>query len=270
MQSSRLIEIEKAANLVRQNCVCGSDYGISNIFESAEKMGYKLIRYPIGEKDILGSAECKGEDKIIFSNSSVILAREIFTIAHEIGHHELHLNDDCHLIKDPDFVERDSREVEANYFAACLLMPEEKARSFVRLELENKSADKWDALDIARIQTAFNVSFDMALARLHHISILPQQIVDLLKSEKSRSSVTALLQIINGTTDLCRQTYAKKIPAEFLEWVLYNYREKLIPKQTLERALQYFDSSASDVIAGETNHQEQHEDLDELISGLNL
>lgn len=268
MSSSRFIEIEKIANSVRPNCVCGSDYGISNIFESAEQLGYKLIRYPLGENDILGSAERRGDDKIIFSNSTVILAREIFTVAHEIGHHELHLSDDCILIKDPDFLERDIRETEANYFSACLLMPEEKVKSFVRLELENKPADKWTALDIAKIQTAFNVSFDMALARLNHICILPQPIVDMLKSEKSQTSVTALLKIINGTTNLCRPTLAKKVPAEFLEWVLYNYREKLIPKQTLEKAFQYFDSSIADVLVEDDNNAPQEDDLDALIGSL--
>jgi len=138
----------------------------------------------------------------------------------------------------------------------------------VRLELENKPADKWAALDIAKIQTAFNVSFDMALVRLNHISILPQPIVDMLKSEKSQTSVTALLKIINGTTDLCRPTLAKKVPAEFLEWVLYNYHEKLIPKQTLEKALQYFDSSIADVLVEDDNNAPQEDDLDALIGGL--
>lgn len=117
-------------------------------------------------------------------------------------------------------------------------------------------------LDIAIIQTAFNVSFDMALNRLNHISILPQHIADILKSEKSQTSVTALLKIINGTTDLCRPTSAKKVPAEFLEWVLYNYREKLIPKRTLERALQYFDSSIADVVDEDSENSPREDDLD--------
>lgn len=268
MSSLRFIEIEKIANSIRPNCVCGTDYGISNVFESAEQLGYKLIRYPLGENDILGSAERRGNDKIIFSNSSVILAREIFTVAHEIGHHELHLSDDCILIKDPDFLERDIREIEANYFSACLLMPEEQAKSFVRLELENKPADKWTALDIAKIQTVFNVSFDMALARLNRISILPQPTVDVLKSEKSQTSVTTLLKIINGSTDLCHPSLAKKVPAEFLEWVLYNYQEKLIPKKTLEKALQYFDSSITDVLIDDDNDSLPDDDLDALIGGL--
>jgi len=62
----------------------------------AERLGYKVIRYPIGSNAFLGSSLLKDTDRIIFSNSSIILSREIFTVAHEIGHQKLHLSEQGH------------------------------------------------------------------------------------------------------------------------------------------------------------------------------
>ena len=66
-------------------------YGIVDIFDECERCGFKLVRYPIGEDGVLGFVQNRDDDKIIFSNSSVRLSREIFTIAHEIGHLCLHM-----------------------------------------------------------------------------------------------------------------------------------------------------------------------------------
>ena len=102
----------------------------------------------------------------------------------------MHLNEQgITLIKDDDFTERDELEVEANYFAACLLMPMEKIEKFIRLELKDKDIESWDGLDIARIQTAFNVSYDMTLIRLKALSILNDAIIEKLKMIKLRKQL---------------------------------------------------------------------------------
>ena len=129
------------------------------------------------------------------------------------------------LIKDYDFNDRDEYEVEANYFAACLLMPVEKVNNFIRFELNEKSINKWTGLDIARIQTAFNVSYDMALIRLEALCILDGVVIENLKLEKAEKTVSSLLKVINGNIDLCKATEVKRIPAEYLEWVISNYNE---------------------------------------------
>lgn len=269
MDAKKRISIEKRAHIVRGLCnVTG--YGFQNIFESCEceKLDYKLIRYPLGENGILGCAQIKDNDKVIFTNSSVILAREIFSVAHEIGHHELHLNHDCAMIRDVDFSDRDARESEANYFAACLLMPEEEIQKFIRYDLMDKSVKDWSGLDIARFQTAFNVSFDMALTRLESMGLINAADLVKFQSQKSETTVTRLLQIIGGTTELCQVTNAKKVPAQFIEWVMYNYKEKLIPRSTLEKAFSYFDISPEEVIQEDAETPKDDESLDDLIGGL--
>ncbi|KUO73077.1 MAG: hypothetical protein APF77_20630 [Clostridia bacterium BRH_c25] len=69
MNKNRQLAIEKIAENVRDECKV-SDYGFQNIFEAAEKTGYRIIRYPIGGDSFLGFASIKDSDRIIFSNSS--------------------------------------------------------------------------------------------------------------------------------------------------------------------------------------------------------
>lgn len=267
MNKYKQLDIEKNAENVRDECNI-TDYGFKDIFEASEKLGYRTIRYPIGDEAFLGFALIKDSERINFSNSSLILSREIFSIAHEIGHQRLHLSEEGRtLIKDDDFNDRDELEVEANNFAACLLMPIEKVEKFIRLELRGKSIENWNGLDIARIQTAFNASYDMVLIRLKVLGILNESIIEKLRQEKIEQSATKLLNVIGGNTDLCKATELKKVPAEFLEWVISNYKEKLIPKKSLETALKYVDLSAEDFDLDD-NKQDEVESLDDLVRGM--
>lgn len=265
MNMNKQLTIEKIADSVRDECKV-TGYGFQNIFDAAGKIGYRVIRYPVGSDAFLGFALIKDTERIIFSNSSIILSREIFSIAHEIGHQKLHLSEQgLTIIKDNDFNDRDELEREANYFAACLLMPEEKVQKFIRLELDNKDANKWSGLDIARMQTEFSVSYDMVLIRLKDLGILNNSLSNELKLEKMEKKISRLLNAINGNVDLCKPAEVKKIPADYLEWVISNYKEKLIPVYSLEKALNYVDLSTEDLENLSEDEPEDDENLDELI-----
>ena len=165
MQEFRRREIRIKADSVREKCKV-SRYGIIDLFKECERLGYKLIRYPLGENADLGFTLIKEMDTIIFTNTSNRLSREIFTLAHEIGHVILHMNKGGSFIDDSVTISgksTDEKEQEANYFAACLLMPADDVERFLDLELENFPDNGLSAMDIARIMSEFNVSFDMAL-----------------------------------------------------------------------------------------------------------
>lgn len=267
MNKSRQLAIEIIAENVRDECNV-TDYGFKDIFEASEKIGYRTIRHPIGEDAFLGLALIKDSDRIVFSNSSLILSREIFSVAHEIGHQKLHLSEQGRtMVIDVDFSDRDESEVEANYFAACLLMPVDKVEKFVRLELKDKSVEFLDGLDIARIQTAFNVSYDMALIRLKALNAIDDVVYEKLKMEKTKQTASKLLSVISGNVDLCKKTEAKKVPAEYLEWVISNYNDKLIPKESLETALEYIGLTADDVAIIDENSDDE-ESFDDLLRGM--
>jgi hypothetical protein len=63
-------------------------------------------------------------------------------------------------------------------------MPREKVSTFIRIELDDNSVDKLSRLDIAKIQTAFNVSYGMVLTRLKALGILDDILIHKLKLEK--------------------------------------------------------------------------------------
>ena len=62
-------------------------------------MGYKLLRYPMDDEN-LGFALKRDNDTVIYTNSSVRLSRENFTLAHEIGHVVLHFSSQSTFIDD--------------------------------------------------------------------------------------------------------------------------------------------------------------------------
>lgn len=75
------------------------------------------------------------QNAIITINSDIkYLGRRRFTLAHELGHYELHHNKNSHLDDNSltlDYFKEGNQEFEANQFATELLMPENIFKSFV-------------------------------------------------------------------------------------------------------------------------------------------
>lgn len=171
MQSCRKKEIRIKADSFREKCRV-SRYGIINLFKDCELCDYKLLRYPLGEGADLGFTLKKDADIVIFTNTCSRLSREIFTLAHEIGHVLLHMESVDSFIDDANTISRRStneKEQEANYFAACLLMPAGDVKRFLERDIEDFNHNGLSAIDIARMMSEFNVSFDMVLNRLENL-----------------------------------------------------------------------------------------------------
>lgn len=270
LTTKRRLAIQKAADEFFDNCQ-SAKYGINDIFSECERRNYKLVRYPIGERAMLGFAQIRDNDKIIFSNSSVRLSREIFTIAHEIGHLVLHMKDADFFVDDQGTFSDDcpnAFEREANYFAACLLMPEDRVRKFLLYELDDKYNETWSAYDVAKLMTAFNASFEMVLNRLIEIDAINKTTRTRLEAEKNVARVTRLLQVTGGNSELNEVSNKKRIPGQYMDWVLYNYNHGVIPEDTLRRSLSYFELTMDDIRDELTLKEEEEDDLDALIGGI--
>jgi Zn-dependent peptidase ImmA (M78 family) len=270
MQDGRKREIRIKADSFRVKCKI-SRYGIIDLFKECERLGYKLFRYPLGENADLGFTVKKDNDIIIFTNSCSRLSREIFTLAHEIGHVILHLMDDNSFIDDNMTINgrsTDGKEQEANYFAACLLMPADDVDRFIDLEIQNFHEKGLSAMDIARIMSEFNVSFDMALNRLESLNVIDQNQKIRLDNEKTEKRVGNLLRGVGGNARLNVPSNDINIPHEYIDYAIYNYNHNAVPKETLERVLNYYHLTTEDISDKLVEHTDDDDDLDDLIGGL--
>jgi len=143
-------------------------------------------------------------------------------------------------------------------------MPREKVNIFIRYELNDKPVEEWNGLDISRIQSAFNVSYETVLFRLKSLKIIDFNLLDKLKVDKLENTATKLLNAVKGNLDLCKSTNVKKVPVKYLEWVISNYNEKLIPINSLESVLKYIDINVDDLELP-SHITEDDESFDDLL-----
>ena len=270
MLNSRKREIRIQADSLREKCKV-SRYGIIDLFKECDRLGYKLLRYPLGEDADLGFVLKKYDDIIIYINTSIRLSREIFTLAHEIGHIILHLNGEQPFIDNNATIAGDNvdkKEQEANYFAACLLMPADEIERFIDLELPDFEKNGLSGMDIARIMSEFNVSYDMALNRLESLGKIDSNQKMRLETERTEKRVGNLLKSIGGNSRLNVAGNEIVIPYEYIDYSIYNYNHNAIPKETLEKVLDCYQLTIEDISDRLMKFPEEDDDLDDLIGGL--
>jgi Zn-dependent peptidase ImmA (M78 family) len=123
------------------------------------------VRYSPFDDDLSGMIYIKDGIPIIGVNSLHHPHRQRFTIAHELGHLELHremITSKVHVDKDFPVLMRDPKsargtekvEIEANQFAAELLMPE----ALIKQALESEPFDIDDDSPIEELAKKFRVS----------------------------------------------------------------------------------------------------------------
>lgn len=141
----------------------------------ARSLGIIVQFGPLPE-DLSGFLVHEDERTVIGVNNRQAKSRQLFTIAHELGHFILH--------PAANFVDRtliyfrnarsseaiDPREIQANEFAADLLMPER----FIRAYLDDKTVDLEDAEYFANMAARFGVSSQALTFRLLNLNLANQ------------------------------------------------------------------------------------------------
>ncbi len=127
----------------------------------AHREGIQVTNARFADDDLVGAIIKRGDDVAILVERSDPPFRKRFTIAHELGHHFLHLSQDgeyvdkeVNLFRQHPSEEREPsptrrQEIQANLFAASLLMPEHEVRRYWE--------ERRSITDLARI---FNVSVE--------------------------------------------------------------------------------------------------------------
>jgi Zn-dependent peptidase ImmA (M78 family) len=261
------LEIERNA-LDLRNRFNSESYGIKDIFSLVDKMDIYLIRMPLGRDTICGFSTVYEGKKVIVSNSSEILSREIFTIAHEIGHceYDLNINEQRIIIdKDVNTDFEDFVEKRADYFAVVFLLPEEQIRNFIKYELE-KDAKEIRAIDVIRMQIEFNVSFAAIVMRLFELGFIDSILKHQLFVERDSKTSKMLFNAMNLNDDLIKPADILKVPNKYYEYVFSNYENGYIVFDKLKEALKLVGINADEIDERKTQ-EDDDVGLDELLEG---
>lgn len=119
----------------------GLSFPEDNLVNLAKALGIEVYESNFTKHDnVDGFIEYpqKNTEKIkIYLNKNRPPERKKFTLAHELGHYVLHHdNKKMYRVDEVDYSKDDEetkKETEANYFAASLLVPEEKLKSIMAL-----------------------------------------------------------------------------------------------------------------------------------------
>lgn len=171
-KSMKREEIEKSAMEILQK------HGLFSLpidpVTIANKAGIKVHNATFSDEGVSGMVARRGKNITMLVNQSDPPYRKRFSIAHELGHHFLHLTEDGEIVtKKIDLFrvyfkpedkgdEEKRRDVEANQFAAALLMPE----TFVKDFYEKKS------LNLKQMAKKFNVSEEAMGIRLEVLRLI--------------------------------------------------------------------------------------------------
>ncbi|WP_316568858.1 ImmA/IrrE family metallo-endopeptidase [Neobacillus sp. YIM B06451] len=170
------IKIEQIANEILNK------FNIDEVPVPLDKIAEGLNLYIQEEKlegDLSGILLRNNNKNIIGVNSNHNDNRRRFTIAHEIGHFLLHEGNQVHIDRTfkVNFRDKNSslansvEEIEANAFAAALLMPEKKLKQFYNKKLK-EGIDFEHSDELEQIAKTFKVSKQALMIRLFKLGLI--------------------------------------------------------------------------------------------------
>lgn len=220
--------------------------GIPDIFSFVNNQGIELIRYPFGKDTILGFSTFYEGKKIIVTNSSEILSREIYTVAHELGHIVFDFADETGIKIDREVQDNSIAEERAYYFADCLLMPEENIRAMLK-EVFKKSGNEIRAINIVQMQLEFRVSYNALVERMIALGIITANKKINLYKERDFYSSKKLFSMLGAEEDLLIPADKLIVPPQYIDYVMSNYENQYIPLSSLKKALSLVNIDTSDL-----------------------
>jgi Zn-dependent peptidase ImmA (M78 family) len=150
-----------------------------DVQDIAKRLGLRVLYEDLGE-DVSGVLITSKDGANVIVQASDPNNRKRFTIAHEIGHFELehhfpegkHVHvDKGHFIRSRNSLSStglDPKEIEANQFAASLLMPEDMLRE----EVESLGVSPLLDHHVAQLAMRFEVSEHAMTIRLSRLELL--------------------------------------------------------------------------------------------------
>lgn len=134
------------------------------------------VRYVPFEGELSGLLYQENGRIIVGVNALHAKARQRFTIAHELGHLELHSQSELHIDRNFHILLRDEQssqaidpnEIEANAFAAELLMP----KAMLERDLSGQVVDYEDDEMLRNLANRYKVSLQAMIFRLTNLRLI--------------------------------------------------------------------------------------------------
>lgn len=249
-----------------------SDEPIPDLWTLVRQRDVNLAFRDFGPAGGDGLYRWNGETALIAANSSQTLPRlrQRFTVAHELGHHELHREGETPLlITDKDiFGRREPTEQEANAFAGHLLMPDPAiARAF-----EEWQVQQVDTTLVARLMQRFGVSFEVTVYRLHNAGRINAGQRDSLIEAKRQLGVRGICDSV-GFNEYVEYPLPNALPAAFESDVLRAYAAGAIDAVRLAELLRAPNVEAAVAhargagVEGAVDDELSDEELEALLGG---
>jgi Zn-dependent peptidase ImmA (M78 family) len=247
---------EDAALALRQRLELGNQ-PIDNIWDLIREQGVKLAFHDFGEEAGDGLYEWDGEWALVVINESRPAARQRFTAAHELGHHEMHREDSAVLIADKNVAAaRSPRERQANAFAGSFLAPTRALQRDVA-ELNHRPEPE----DVVRLMRKYGLSYAATVYRLHNAGCISAKQRNHLQAAGA-GQVNWLMQVLDYSEDDVFPR-GSELPPDFLLNVAQMYRQGAITDDRLAELLRSAKSEAlSRVSMDASEGVEQPEDSD--------
>jgi Zn-dependent peptidase ImmA (M78 family) len=140
----------------------------------ARDEGIRVVFQPL-EDHVSGMLVQTGTEMVIGVNDRHHVNRQRFTLAHELAHAQMHASSPTVYVDGMMVHFRGAQqasaapiEVEANAFAAALLMPEE----FLRGDLKSHVIDMFDEVAVKKLAERYRVSVQALTIRLMELGLL--------------------------------------------------------------------------------------------------
>jgi Zn-dependent peptidase ImmA (M78 family)/transcriptional regulator with XRE-family HTH domain len=155
--------IAEIANQFRHRLGLG-DAPIPNLFEAVEEIGLKVLRQDVPIPGFFGLSACSADRGafVLVNTHNQSIERQIFTLAHEIGHLIFHRGEyQDTLMEEGTKEEEKAREAVANHFASYLLVSQDALERALNV-----------FSDLTKLKAHFRVSYTMMLMRLDRMGKL--------------------------------------------------------------------------------------------------
>lgn len=173
MSSTKLtgmrLSLEKTASEFRQTHGLNDRQPI-RLRSLLQELNVQTVFKPLSDS-FAGMAIKADDDRFMLVNSNHTLARQHFTICHELYHLFVQKNFTAQVCNTGQFMYKDAEELNADWFAAYLLIP----RDGVLMQIEN-----WDELEknqiklatVLKLEQFFSCSRQSLLIRLEEIGLI--------------------------------------------------------------------------------------------------